>query len=168
MSKRGTVARVWMAGLTVVGLSACVIHRAGLLVEVTLDMRVPAVIADATLTRVELVACPGTVDPLTHTHDDDAPLAVDLGASESVWITPRVGRYCDLRLQIEGEELASRQAVVPLTCAGARVELSLDEAELGRDLVLFVHAAPPSSAVDVPPQRALEHLLRTLEVDACP
>lgn len=157
----------WFIAALAAGMSACVIHEPGLLVEVTLDMRVPTVLADATLTRVELVPCPGTVDPSAHSHDESAPFSLELGEGESVWLTPRVGRYCDLRLQIEGEQLAARQAVLPLTCDGTRVELSLDEGDVSADLALFVRAPDPDRTVEDPPQRALEHLLRTLEVDAC-
>jgi len=36
-----------------------------------------------------------------------------------------------------------------------------------RDLALFVRSTRDAVAPEDPPQRALEHLLRTLEVDAC-
>ena len=148
-------------------LSACVLHQPGLSVEVALDMHRPPALASATITQLELVPCPGSTDPSTHVHDESAPFAIALGDTEPVWLAPRVGRYCDLRIQIEGSEVATRQGVLPLVCEGARVELRLEARDIDRRHALLVRSTSDLIAPEDPPQRALERLLRTLEVDAC-
>ncbi len=170
MSDRATTIVRALAVLAL-GASACVLHQPGIVVEVRLDLRMPASLASSTLTLVELVPCPGTTDPLAHHHDESAPFGLSLAAPETVWLTPRAGHYCDLRMQLEGSNVATRQAVVRIACGGVPRQLVLDASEVDHEHTLVLRTASsdresgPTS--EDPPQRTLEHFLRTLEVEAC-
>jgi hypothetical protein len=155
----------WLAGLAT---SGCVTHTPGLEVALVLEVAPPPAIHDARLTLVELLPCPGTTRGTAHSHGDSAPWSMSLGDRDTAMLTPRVGRYCDLRLQIEGSSIAPRQAVLPLTCGAERAELVLDDASL--DTVHVVRVRAPGLRDDgslEDPPHALEQLVRVLEVSTC-
>jgi hypothetical protein len=153
--------------LAVVG-SGCVTHTPGLEVALELDVALPPAIGDARLTLVELLPCPGTTRNVAHSHGESAPWSMSLGDHQTVMLTPRVGRYCDLRLQIEGDSIATRQGIIPLTCEAERSELLLDEASLETLHVVRVHAPGLRDDGSLEgPQHALAQLVRRLEVSTC-
>jgi hypothetical protein len=139
----------------------CVLHTAGLTVDVGLSLRPSMAVRSPRITDLALLDCPGTGPGPHHTHEEpiwDLPI----GGEETVSLTSRPGRYCDLRVQLEAEGTAPRQAVVPLLCGGARAELVLDEASL--------RTAPPRielrAAVVEPALPAGDPLAAQLAVDA--
>lgn len=152
--------------LSIVATSACVAHEPGLLVEVVLALEAPSALAGTRITVVDLLACPGS-ERADHSHARTESLSL-APSDDSLWLTPRVGRYCDLRLQLEGDAIAPRQAVLPLTCRGERVTLALDEGSVAAPTTILVRAT--SIADDdtlASPQRALELLLRSTLVSTC-
>jgi len=151
------------------GLTSCVVHTPGLEVEVALHLDVPPELREARVTLVELVACPGAEAAHHHHHDDaSAPWSLPLSDEpETVLLTPVPGRYCDLRVQLEADEVAPRQAVRPLRCGDARQELTLSAASLARGPILLEVSGTSPSPPDAPMQRQLDQMLGTLVVDAC-
>ena len=151
-------------------LPGCVVHARGLEVAVTLDLDAAPALREPRLTLVELLRCPGAPAPHAHRHDDaSAAWSLALSArAETVLLTPVPGRYCDLRLQVEAEGVAPRQAVLPLLCRGARRELSLDTATLAAGAVVIDVSGTSPSPPDAAMQRRLDAMLGTLVVDACP
>jgi hypothetical protein len=148
--------------------SGCVTHTPGLEVALVLEVALPPAIRDARLTLVELLPCPGTTNAVAHSHGESAPWSMSLGDHDTAMLTPRVGRYCDLRLQIEGDSIAPRQAVLPLTCGTERAELLLDDASL--DTVHVVRVRAPGLRDDgslEDPPHALEQLVRALDASTC-
>lgn len=151
-------------------LPGCVVHSPGLEVEVTLDVEVSPALRAPRVTLVELLPCPGAAAPHAHHHDDtSAAWSVALtDRAETVLLTPVPGRYCDLRLQIEADDVAPRQAVRPLLCGAARRELSLGAATLAQGPVTIDVSGTSPAPSDAAVQRQLDGMLGTLTVDACP
>lgn len=159
--------------LALAGSPGCVLHTAGLTVDLALSLPAPSAVRAPRLTDLALLACPGTGQALHHTHDAPA-WDLALAGEETVSLAVRPGRYCDLRLQLEAEGAVPRQAVVPLLCGGEgggegrgeRAELVLDASAL--------EAAPPrievrATAAPSPPpddplaaQRAMDALVRSI------
>lgn len=146
----------------------CVRHAPGLEVELVLDVALPPAIADTQLTLVELLPCPGSRREPGHTHEESAPWSMPLGGRERAVLTPRVGRYCDLRLQLEGSTIAARQVVLPLRCRDASSVLSLDASSLGAPRRLRLTAGGlGDDGTLAEPQHALERLVRVMLVSTC-
>ena len=151
------------------GLAGCVVHTPGLEVAVALHLDVSPALRAARITLVELLRCPGASGAHDHHHDDaSAPWSLPLSdVPETVLLTPRPGRYCDLRLQIEAEDVAPRQVVLPLLCGETRRELTLGAETLGRGSILLDVSGSSPPTADATMQRQLDQMLGTLVVDAC-
>jgi hypothetical protein len=132
----------------------CVRHAPGLEVELVLDVALPRAIADTQLTLVELLPCPGSRREPGHTHEESAPWSMPLGGRERAVLTPRVGRYCDLRLQLRCRD-ASSVLLLDASSLGAARRLRLTAGGLGDDGTL------------AEPQHALERLVRVMLVSTC-
>ena len=137
---RGIRSAVSGLALCLGAASGCVTHTPGLEVALVLDVALPPAIRDARLTLGELLPWPGTTNAAAHSHGESAPWSMSLGDHDTAMLTPRIGRYCDLRLQIEGDSIAARQVVVPLTCGMERAELLLDQQSLDTVRVVRVRA----------------------------
>jgi hypothetical protein len=161
-----TIARAATSIALALLTQACVLHDDGLTVEVSMALEPGPLLADASLTRLELLACPGTTSATNHHHDALAPFALPLGGHERALLTPRAGRYCDLLLQVESPGIGARQAVLPLTCEEERVELTLDASGVGQ--LWMIQVAGAAAGDPGTEAHALEELLRASSASACP
>lgn len=155
MASTATIALVSLA------VSACVIHRPGLAVDVWIDLPDLPLAPELRATELSLVPCPGEpVDP-AHTHEGAETIALETDLRTSLLPTP--GRYCDLRIQLESPHSVPRQAVVPLVCGERPMPLVLDAAAVGRPASLVMSAPEPPPHASSPQQR-IDAWLRALSV----